>query len=203
MGIYKDTLSYNDGVYIELGAFDGHHWSNTKWLQDELNWKGILIEPSPKGYDACLINRPNDKIFNCVCVSPEYKNPTIQGDFTGHPMSSISGTRLSNIGVKHELITVPARTLQSIIEESGYNNIDFLSLDVEGYEFDVLKGIDFTKTKIKYMLIEVYEKDKNDIFSFLKNLGYDCVENVTDFNLQNNPNWDGTHNDYFFVLNLK
>ena len=84
-----------------------------------------------------------------------------------------------------------------------FRNSSFLSLDVEGYEFDVLKGIDFTKTRIKYMLIEIYEKDKGAIFTFLKNLGYDCVENVTDFNLQNNPNWDGTHNDYFFVFNLK
>lgn len=197
MSIYKNSLNYRDGIYIELGALDGYHWSNTKWLQDELNWKGILIEPSNNAYITCLTNRPNDKIFNCACVSFDYKDKTISGDFNGHAMSSVLGKRLNS----NNLIEIEARTLQSIIEESKYNVIDFLSLDVEGYEFEVLKGIDFTKTTIKHMLIEIYDKDKENIFNFLKNIGYECVENVTDFNFQNNPNWSGDHNDYFFILN--
>ena len=198
MSKYKNSLNYKNGIYIELGANDGYFQSNTKWLEDELEWKGILIEPSTNGYNSCLNIRPNNKIFNCACVSFEYEKNEVMGDFNGHAMSSINGDRLNN---KNSLVYVKARTLQSIIDECGYREIDFLSLDVEGYEIEVLKGINFKQQKIKHMLIEVYEKDKNDIFNFLEKNNYSFIENVTNFNLQNNPRWDGTHNDYFFSLN--
>jgi FkbM family methyltransferase len=195
MSLYKEKLSYKNGIYIELGAFDGIHWSNTKWLEDDYDWRGILIEPSFVGYESCLKHRQNNQIFNCACVSFDYTDKSIMGDFNGHPMSSINSTRLSGSSE----IEVSARTLQSIIDESNYENIDFLSLDVEGYEFDVLKGIDFNKQKINYMLIEVYNKDKDNIFNYLKSKNYDMIENVTDFAKQGG-NWDGTHDDYFFEL---
>lgn len=195
MSLYKSKINYKNGVYIELGALDGVSWSNTKWLEDQLGWTGILIEPSVKGYDACLSNRPNNKAFNCACVSFDHKEDYVMGDFEGHPMSSIDGTRLGLAPLNR----VSARTLQSVIDESGYNYIDFLSLDVEGYELNVLKGIDFDKQNIKYMLIEVYEKDKTNIFEFLKEKNYDIVENVTNFAV-NGGYWDGTHDDYFFEL---
>jgi FkbM family methyltransferase len=196
MSLYTESLNFKNGIYVELGANDGTFQSNTKWLEDDLNWTGILIEPSLVGYDSCLRTRPNNKIYNCACVSFHYSNETVCGDFNGHAMSSINGDRLNN----GNLIEVKAKTLQSIIDDSGYFDIDFLSLDVEGYEFEVLNGIDFNKTKIKYMLIEIYNKDKEDIFSFLEQNNYEFLENVTDFNMHNNPRWDGTHNDYFFKL---
>jgi len=195
---YKNCLNYRNGIYIELGALDGIHWSNTKWLQDDLGWNGILIEPSKNGYESCLRNRPNDKSFNCACVSSDFEGNVVVGDFSGHPMNSINGTRLNS----NSNVSVEARTLQSVIDESGYDTIDFLSLDVEGYEFEVLKGLNFNKTKIKYMLIEVYDSYKNEMFEFLSEQGYDCLENVTNFNYFNNPMWSGDHNDFFFGLKL-
>lgn len=196
MSIYKQSLNFKNGTYIELGANDGAFQSNTKWLEDDFGWRGILIEPSYVGYDACLKTRPNNKIFNCACVSFDYKESEIFGDFNGHAMSSVNGNRLNN----SNLVSIKARNLQSIIDESGFEKIDFLSLDVEGYEFDVLKGIDLKRKQIFFMLIEIYEKDKNNIFDYLDSFGYECLENVTNFNYSNNPNWDGTHNDYFFGL---
>jgi FkbM family methyltransferase len=198
MSKYKNSLNYKNGIYIELGANNGVFQSNTKWLEDDLGWSGILIEPSISGYNSCLNVRRNNKIFNCACVSFDHKEDNVMGDFDGHAMCSVNGDRLNN---KKSLLHVKARTLQSIIEECGYGEIDFLSLDVEGYELEVLKGIDFKKQKIKHILIEIYEKDKDFIFNFLKEQKYSFLENVTNFNLQNNPRWDGTHNDYFFSLN--
>ena len=66
-----------NGIYIELGAFNGTFQSNTKWLEDEFEWGGILIEPSLNAYNQCCRTRPHNKLFNCACVSNEYKEETI------------------------------------------------------------------------------------------------------------------------------
>jgi len=52
-------INKKKGVFIELGANDGLFQSNTVFFEKELGWRGILIEPSLKGYEKCKINRPN------------------------------------------------------------------------------------------------------------------------------------------------
>jgi hypothetical protein len=56
-------------------------------------------------------------------------------------------------------VAVPARTLSSILDQYTIEHIDFISLDVEGYEADVLKGIDFSRHCPRYMLIEVHYRE--------------------------------------------
>lgn len=184
------------GLYIELGALDGVTQSNTKWLQDEYDWTGILIEPSVDKFNECKINRPNNFLFNCACVSFEYTEKTIRGDFNGSPMSSVGGKRRNF----YPEVEVVSKTLQSLIDGSGFNEIDFLSLDVEGYELEVLKGLDFNKQSINFVLIEVYEIDKNNIFDFMFKNNYILIDCISNFSKDTHPNWDGTHNDYLFKL---
>lgn len=185
-----------NGVYVELGALDGVTQSNTKWLQDEYNWTGILIEPSIDKFNECKINRPNNFLFNCACVSFEYNEKTIRGDFNGSPMSSVGGKR-RNFFPEVEVVS---KSLQSLIDDTGFNEIDFLSLDVEGYELEVLKGIDFEKQSINFVLIEVYEIDKNNIFDFMFKNNYILIDCISNFSKDTHPNWDGTHNDFLFKL---
>jgi FkbM family methyltransferase len=185
-----------NGVYIELGALDGVTQSNTKWLEDEYNWTGILIEPSNDKFNECKINRPNNFLFNCACVSFEYNEKTIRGDFNGSPMSSVGGKRRNF----YPEVEVVSKSLQSLIDVTELNEIDFLSLDVEGYELEVLNGIDFEKQPINFVLIEVYEKDKNDIFDFMNKNNYILIDCISNFSKDTHPNWDGTHNDFLFKL---
>lgn len=185
-----------NGVYVELGALDGVIQSNTKWLEDEYNWTGILIEPSIDKFNECKINRPNNFLFNCACVSFEYNEKTIRGDFNGSPMSSVGGKR-RNFFPEVEVVS---KSLQSLIDDTGFNEIDFLSLDVEGYELEVLKGIDFEKQSINFVLIEVYEIDKNNIFDFMIKNNYILIDCISNFSKDTHPNWDGTHNDFLFKL---
>ena len=77
--------------------------------------------------------------------------------------------------------------------------IDLFSLDVEGYELNVLNGLDLDRHKPTNILIEIYNKDFYNIVNLMLKYNYKLIANISDFNLQNNPAWDGTHNDYLFT----
>ena len=85
-----------NGFYIELGAFDGISQSNTAFFEFNRNWKGILIEPSKGSYELCKKNRPNSIVYNYCCVSNDYKEEYISGDFNNITMASVNGNRLKS-----------------------------------------------------------------------------------------------------------
>ena len=190
-----------DGFFIELGANDGLKQSNTAFFEFTRSWKGILIEPSINSYKICKDIRSNSTVYNYCCVSNEYKSNYVYGDFNGHLMSSIDGKRNNN----NNLVPVLAKTLENILDEYFINNsirpIDFLSLDTEGYEYNILQGLNINKYRPKYMLIEIYDYDYDKILAFLNNNNYNLVGNLSNYNKKDNPGWDGSHNDYLFTDN--
>tara|TARA_Y100000992_G_C21185707_1_gene452974 strand:+ start:185 stop:928 length:744 start_codon:yes stop_codon:yes gene_type:complete len=191
------------GFFIELGAHNGLFQSNTAFFEKEMEWSGILIEPSLKGYEQCKKNRPNSICLNYACVSNDYKDHYIEGDFEDNsPMASVNAARLGGIEKrKKNMVKVKTITLEKILDEHCKTDIDFLSLDTEGYELEILKGVNFIKYRPKFLLIEVYMKDYNDIVNFLNSHNYKLHSNFTNYNKIDNPNWDGTHNDYLFIDN--
>ena len=72
-------------------------------------------------------------------------------------------------------------------------------MDVEGYEFEVLQGLNLKKYKPQYMLIEIYNNDFDNICNYLQSYNYKLVSNFTNYNIVDNPNWDKTHNDFLFI----
>jgi hypothetical protein len=114
-------------------------------------------------------------------------------------MASVAGIRL-NRNIIHSKVLV--RSLQSILEENEINHVHFFSLDTEGYELQILNGVDFTKTTFDYLLIEIYDHDYEQIINLLSNNGYDMIQNFTMYNERDNPGWGGNHNDYLFKNRL-
>lgn len=193
-----------DGFFIELGANNGLLQSNTAFLEKNRNWRGILIEPNAKNFEFCKINRPNSTCYNYACVPQDFTDEFIYGDFGLPPndnnslMSSINGLRLNS--KKCDILKVPVSTLTNILDKQTIPKIDFLSLDVEGYEYSVLQGLDLNKYKPAYMLIEIYKVDFNVIKTYLEDRNYKLISNFSNYSKQTNPNWDGTHNDFLFKL---
>jgi FkbM family methyltransferase len=155
-----------NGIYLELGALDGKLYSNTKFFEDNLNWSGILIEPHPYKFKQLKINRNNENNeFYNELISNE-KNE-LEYKFFINDFSAVSGItntlpnahfttyfdKYKNILPQETKIIKPT-TLSNIINNSKFNKIDFLSLDVEGHEYEVLLSYDFKK-KIDVILIEM------------------------------------------------
>ena len=185
------------GFFIELGANDGLTQSNTAYFEFYRGWKGLLIEPSVEKYKQCIANRQNSIVQNYACVDNNYQLDHILGDFDGGLMSSVNGSRLNS----GNLVSVPTTTLEKLLDQ--YTNpgqvIDLLSLDTEGYELPILKGLNLDKYRPRYMIIEIYTKDFNEIVTFLLSHNYILHSNFSNYSLSTNPHWDGTHNDYLFV----
>lgn len=165
-------LNFSDGYFVEAGANDGKKQSNTLYFEKYHNWRGLLVEPIPHLAKKCKINRPSAIIENCALVSFNYPKKHIKMRYCDL-MSAVkgamksekeeinhinNGSRIQNL--KTYEIKVPASTLNSILAKHLVANIDFLSLDVEGFEAEVLKGIDFERYKPKYMLIESRYKEE-------------------------------------------
>ena len=187
-----------NGFYIELGANDGLTQSNTAFFEFSRGWTGVLVEPSGHSFLKCVSSRPKSNCLNYACVSSMYKNDQISGDFDGSLMASVNGSRL----IRKNLIKVPVTTLEKILDE--YNpkpEIDLLSLDTEGYELEILKGLNLDKFRPKYMIIEVYKDCFNELEAYLLENNYVMICNMSNYNHTDNPHWDGTHNDYLFKDN--
>ena len=118
-GEYIDTFldklftSKTNGVYIELGANNGLIQSNTAFFEFHRGWTGVLIEPSITSYTECVKNRPHSICVHAACVSNEYSEPFIDGDFNGGLMSSVNGARTDS----NQLKKCKAITLEKVLDE--------------------------------------------------------------------------------------
>jgi FkbM family methyltransferase len=186
-------LPQHDGFYVELGANDGVDQSNTLYFERHKNWRGVLIEPTPHNYLKCLANRSKkNQIFCNACVSFEYKDRFVEIAFSNLMSSPIglesdvldpishaeSGKQFLEFTDKVFTFGSIAKTLNAILHEAQAPHcIDFMSLDVEGAEMEVLKGIDHATYRFKYMCIEC--RDIAKLTDYLEPLGYELKEKLS------------------------
>ncbi len=170
--IQKYLGGIKNGFFIECGAYDGITQSNTKFYQDSLGWSGLLIEPNPTKYQKCLSNRRGAIVENYALVSSKYNEKHIEGFFGDNDdFSALQGMvsvedqykhnptgkdKRQGCGTKKE--KVPAITLKNLLSKHNIDgsSVDFFSLDVEGFELNVLDGLDLKVNRPTYILIEVH-----------------------------------------------
>jgi FkbM family methyltransferase len=157
----------DSGTFVEAGAGDGYRLSNTYFLERWRDWSGVLVEPIPELAEACRRERPRSQVFSCALVSPEDAGETVELHYADL-MSGIAGSTRAGEPVEATSLTwypparvsAPTRTLSEVLGEAGVQEVDFLSLDVEGYEANVLRGLDFTRHTPRLMLIELADFER-------------------------------------------
>ena len=183
-------LNYDNGYYVELGANDGISQSNTLYFELNRNWTGTLIEPVKSKFIQCQkIRSKRNSVFNAACVSSDYKYENIELIYSN--LRTITNDNKNQIKVdnhlnsddlnfyqNHEKFLVKAQTLTSILEEAkAPKQIDLLSIDTEGYEIEILKGLNFNNFLFKYILIET--KNYPFLEEFLRQKGYRFISKLT------------------------
>jgi FkbM family methyltransferase len=171
-----ERLQKKKGFFIEAGANNGINQSNTLYLERYLNWRGLLVEPVPALAEACRLNRPKCIVENCALVPFDYEADSIEMLYC-NLMSVVKGGMKSEDEERQHVekgaavqritpyeLTVPARSLSSLLDQHRIQEIDLLSLDVEGFELGVLKGIDFSRHAPAFMLIEARYREEIEAF---------------------------------------
>jgi FkbM family methyltransferase len=161
------------GFFVEVGANDPKLISQT-WHLEERGWRGVLVEPNPELAERLRQERKNSIVFQVACSSPEKRGEALFhfADAATHSGLEMHVDDPETTYTRSE--TVKVMTLDDILEELGNPKVDFVSIDVEGTELDVLQGFDLSKHRPSLILLE----DKvNDLkkHSHLKNHGYRLV----------------------------
>lgn len=167
----NDIIDLDGGFFVEAGGNDGFTQSNTYWLERFRGWRGILAEPMPELAARARVERPASTVVQCALVAEEVEGARVTMTF-GDLMSSVAGSHGDAtadtawvapglvLGWRDAYVTdVPARSLSAILDEAGSPEVDLLSLDVEGYEEQVLRGLDLDRHAPRWVLLEVHDTD--------------------------------------------
>jgi len=151
-------------LFLEFGATDGIDLSNTYFLENYSNWKGVLGEPDPQWHELLKKNRPNTKVIT-KCI---WKKTGETLDFLSSDngvLSTINSFRYSDKdsmsensklrNKKFKNFKIDSISLNDLIE-SEFNDTapSYISVDTEGSEFEILKNFDFKKYKTKFFTVE-------------------------------------------------
>jgi len=165
-----------NGYFVEIGATNGVSLSNTHLLEKQFGWSGILVEPARCWHDALKANRDAYIETRCVWKTSdetvqfrEVENPVLSGisEYCNNDTHAASRRRCTHYPVK----TVSLNDLLDIC--NAPQEIDYLSIDTEGSELDILSSFDFSKRRIRVITVEHnFTPARDGIHRLLSENGY-------------------------------
>jgi FkbM family methyltransferase len=158
---YKAVGDCTFGYFVEFGATNGIDGSNTLLLEKEFGWKGILAEPNPVWLPELRKNRNAFITHQCVSVLSDVTVPfTIASAADLSTMAVYSDVRDEHFDKRQtgKTIEVETITLYDLLEQAKAPKlIDYLSIDTEGSEFDILEkffGTNYDRFQIRAITVE-------------------------------------------------
>jgi len=181
--IYDFFKNDKPGFFVEAGAYDGVTFSNT-YLLESLGWRGLLVETHPEMAGKCKANRTNSVVVHAALgpagCSGEVEFTCADDPVGGAALSFLEADK-SHIErcLREECmlrkVRVPIRTLDSLLESLS-QRVQPHSLDVEGFELEVLKGFDLDRFKPKLIIIELHGDERDErVAAHLAEQGYFAV----------------------------
>ena len=190
----------NDGLYIDVGCQHPISNNNTYILYKK-GWNGINIDLDKKNIDLFNISRPDDTNIN-IAVSDKSGNVNLFYYHDGSPINTINSQNADYQKNKFKKIKlIKSETLNKILENINFNkNVDYLNIDVEGHELNVLKGFNILKYRPSIISIEYLDYEMKHLELKNNNLKNIINSNIYKYLIQNRyffVNW--VHGDLIFA----
>ncbi len=161
------------GIMIEVGAGPTDFYSMSRHFRNN-GWRCICIDPNPKFVE--MHKSEGNEIYQYAC-SFEDKKSNFNIVSSGWPDDK-DGISYSSLGIKYDIpehkietIEVDVIKLNTLLENINIEKIDFLSIDTEGWELEVMKGFDTLKYNPKLILLENYTHD-NSYIDYMESMNY-------------------------------
>jgi len=175
-----------DGYFVEFGATNGFDLSNTYLLEKEFGWSGILAEPAKCWHEDIKKTRKAKISFDCVWKETGQTLDFAEADVP--ELSTISDFKSkgsqSKLRRKHRTYPVNTISLNDLLQQQGAPHlIDYLSIDTEGSEYEILKDFNFDLYKVSVITCEHnFTDDRQKIYDLLVSKGYKRkFENISEF----------------------
>jgi hypothetical protein len=143
--------AHQKGSYLDVGCYHPRKHSNTYFLY-KMGWSGMLVDVEKSKLIACKIMRPRDKTLLCAVSNDKGIAPIFA------PKKYSVFTTLIKLSDEYNQIgTIEQKTINEIIDNNLYGNCPtVLSIDIEGKDYEAIKGIDFERHSPKFILIECW-----------------------------------------------
>jgi FkbM family methyltransferase len=169
--LVREFFGKDPGVFVEVGANDPVKNSQS-WALEQEGWTGLLVEPLTEKAAELRAHR-KAVVEEVACGPPELHGSLarlhVRGVFTTLTVERGDGGIIFD-----DERDVPVRTLDSLVEKAGIERVDFLSIDVEGYETEVLKGTTLGRLRPRLILVEDKARDL-ELHRYLVRQGYKRV----------------------------
>ena len=177
--VLRATNFKRNGFFVEVGGHDGISNSNTVLLERKYGWNGFIVEANPKHYRQVCQNRNcvsyNYAVFPQAGKQLEFVDAGAVGGLLSHLQDDIHTNFRQRAIDENRIIRVPSETLNALLERSDVPElIEYMSVDTEGSELEVLQSCDFYKWKVALITVEHggIEEKRRKINKYMSKFGY-------------------------------
>jgi len=176
--VIKFYNNKENGFFVEIGASDGISLSNTYLLETQYKWKGICCEPIPNKFENLVKNRPNSICYNEAVYNSSGLTVIFDIANSCDFLSGISNhidCHKSTVDANKKTIQVQTISLLDVLKNANAPSfIEYMSLDTEGSEFQILQNFDFEKYTFGLIDVEhnYIEPRRTKIRNLLLSKGY-------------------------------
>jgi FkbM family methyltransferase len=185
--VLEKTNYKQGGFFVEFGATDGVLLSNSFLLEKEFDWQGICAEPNPKFFEQLKNNRQCTVSSGCIGAKTgeqvEFVLADAYGGMLKHAeMDKHTAKRLHYADLKDNVVMLDTISLHDfLVQHNAPKKIDYLSIDTEGSEYEILKAFPFEEWDVQLITVEHnFTEQRELIYQLLTDNGYTRIEKQWD-----------------------